>query len=186
MIGELPTALEVGGQALPIRTDFRVILGIYAAWNDPELTKEEQCLICICNLYEHPEQITEENAQEAVEKAYWFCAGGSIPMKDREQVKLLDWEQDERLLFPAINKAAGYETRALPYLHWWSFLGLLGEIGDGLFSQILSIRSKRAKHKTLEKWELEYYREHKDLIDLKHRYSKEEQAERDKINALLD
>ncbi len=172
---------------LPIRTDFRVILGIYAAWNDPELTREEQCLICISNLYEHPEQITEENAQEAVEQAYRFCAGGKDqPESASASLRLFDWEQDERLLFPAINKAAGCETRSLPYLHWWSFLGLFGEIGDGLFSQILSIRSKRAKHKTLEKWELEYYREHKELIDLKPRYSKEEQAERDRINALLD
>ena len=185
MIGELPTALEVGGELLRIRSDFRVVLNIYAAWNDPELTPEEQCIVCICNLYEEPERITQENAQEAVEKAYWFCAGGEMPLDEREPIKVIDWEQDERLIFPAINKAAGHETRSLPYLHWWSFVGLLGEVGEGLLSQVLHIRTKRAKGKKLEKWEAEYYRDHRSLIDLKPRYTKEELAERDRINAML-
>ena len=54
MIGELPTALEVGGELLRIRSDFRVVLNIYAAWNDPELTPEEQCIVCICNFTPMP------------------------------------------------------------------------------------------------------------------------------------
>ena len=39
--------------------------------------------------------------------------------------------------------------------------------------------------KKLEKWEAEYYRDHRSLIDLKPRYTKEELAERDRINAML-
>lgn len=174
MIGELPTALLIAGQSFPIRTDFRVILRIYAAWNDPELTPEEKCTVCLLNLFEHPEQITAENAQEAVRAAYRFCAGGQDTPEDEPPARLFDWEQDERILFPAVNKAAGYETRSVPYLHWWAFLGLMGEIGDGLFSTVLHIRRKRIEGKALDKWEAEFERKNKKLIAL---HSREELAE---------
>lgn len=183
MIGELPVALDVGGQSFPIRTDFRVVLRIFSAWNDPELTPEEKCTICLLNLYEHPEQITAENAQEAVRKAYWFCAGGQDTPEDDPGVRLFDWEQDERILFPAINKAAGYETRTVPYLHWWAFLGLMGEIGDGLFSTVLHIRRKRADGKALDKWEQAFERRNKALIVLR---TPEERAEIEQTKQFLE
>ena len=39
------------------------------------------------------------------------------------------------------------------------------EIGDSLFSSVVSYRKKRAEHKKIEKWEKEFYNENKDLID---------------------
>ena len=182
MIGELPAALSVGGRDFPIRTDFRVILRIFAAWNDPALTDEEKCAVCLLNLYEHPEEITADLAQEAVRAAYWFCAGGQDTPEDTPPVRLFDWEQDERILFPAVNKAAGYETRAVPYLHWWAFLGLMGEIGDGLFSTVLHIRRKRADGKPLDKWETEFERRNRSLIAL---HTPEERAEIAETEAFL-
>lgn len=177
MIGELPTSLTLGGKQFKIRTDFRVILRIFAAWNDPELTPQEQCMICLCNLYEHPEEITPDIAQEAVTQAYRFCAAGQEIDDSKPPVRLFDWEQDERILFPAVNRAAGYETRAVPYLHWWAFVGLLGEIGDGLFSTVLHIRQKRADGKALDKWETEFARKHKKLVNLQTAQERAEIAE---------
>jgi hypothetical protein len=174
MIGELPTSLVLGGKCFPIRTDFRVILRIFAAWNDPALTDAEKCAVCLLNLYEHPEDITPDIAQEAVLAAYRFCAAGEDIGEDaKPPVRLFDWVQDERILFPAVNKAAGYETRAVPYLHWWAFVGLLGEIGEGLFSTVLHIRSKRAEGKSLDKWEADFAHKHHRLIAL---HTPEEQA----------
>ena len=46
---------------------------------------------------------------------------------------------------------------------------------DGTFSNIVSIRSKRMKGKKLEKWEEEFYRENRKMIDLPQKLSKEEQ-----------
>ena len=73
----------------------------------------------------------------------------------------------------------------MPYLHWWAFLGLFYEIGEGLFSQVINIRLKKAKNKKLEKYEKEFYREHKDLIDIRRKRTAEEQADIDRINKLL-
>lgn len=175
MIGELPTTLKIGGEDYSIRSDFRVMLNIFQAFNDPDLTEEEKCFVCLKCLYEDFEKITEDCLEEAVKKAYWFCDGGDIPKEENvKNVKTFDWEQDEHMIFPAVNKAAGYETRAVPYLHWWAFLGLFGEIGEGLFSQVVNIRNKRAKGKKLDKTEKEFYREHKNMIEIKKRLSEEE------------
>lgn len=98
----------------------------------------------------------------------------------------MDWEQDQAIIFPAINKVAGYEVRNPDkYLHWWSFLGMFGEIGEGLYSQVMSIRSKMAKGKKLDKTDKEFYNEHKELIDIKVKLTAEEQAELDFIDNLV-
>lgn len=187
MIGSLPTALEIGVKLYPIRTDFRVVLNIYAAFNDPELTNQGKCYVCIKCLYEDYAHIPREHMQEAVDKAYWFVGGGDLygGNDSKSKIKTMDWEQDEGMIFPAVNKVAGYETRSVPYLHWWAFLGLFNEIGDGLFSQVINIRLKKAKNKKLEKYEKEFYREHKDLIDIRRKRTAEEQADIDRINKLL-
>ena len=47
MIGELPKSLTVNGVEHPIRTDFRDVLKIVCAFNDPELEQEEKVYICL-------------------------------------------------------------------------------------------------------------------------------------------
>ena len=107
----------------------------------------------------------------------WFLDGGDMPKSKPLPRRTLDWEQDAYLIFPAVNKAAGCEVREVEYLHWWSFLGLFNEIGEGLYSQVMSIRQKLAKGKKLEKWEREFFDEHRELIELKQKLTPEEQAE---------
>lgn len=185
MIGALPKSLEVNGTQYPIRSDFRVALLIFEAYSNPELSNYEQAEICLQCLYEDSRSIPIENMQEALEKAVWFLDGGDMPKSKSSDRKTLDWVQDESIIFPAVNKVAGYETRSVEYLHWWSFLGMFNEIGEGLFSTVMSIRSKKVKGKKLDKWEQEFYRDHKEMVDIKTRYSEEEQQEIDKLNDLL-
>ena len=56
-------------------------------------------------------------------------------------------------------------------------LGFFMEIGDGLFSQIIAIRQKKAKHKKLEKWEKEFERENADMVGIRKRLSSEAKKE---------
>ena len=113
MIGQLPKFLEIGGKEYPIDSDFRTMLNIYAAFNDPELTAEEQCFICVNTLFEDFSAIPHEHIQEAVEKAYRFAGGGDIPEENVSSVKIIDWEQDERIIFPAVTKPQ--DMRHVPY-----------------------------------------------------------------------
>ena len=56
------------------------------------------------------------------------------------------------------------EVRALPYLHWWTFLGYYQSVDhDGLFGFVLTIRQKKARGKKLEKYEQEFYRSNVNL-----------------------
>lgn len=184
MIGDLPTSLDIAGKKYAIRSDFRVVLTIIQAMNDPHLSDQEKCYVCLKCLYVDLGSLPGKDLQEAAEKAYWFVGGGDTPKSERD-VRTFDWEQDESIIFPAVNKAAGYETRAVKYLHWWSFLGLFGEIGEGLFSQVTHIRSKMARGKKLDKWEKEFVRNHKELITLRTRLSEEDQRKQNEDEEFL-
>ena len=130
-------------------------------------------------------QIPQEHMEEAILQAKWFVDCGQEEDDKKPAKKVMDWEQDEPILFPAINKVAGMETRAAPYIHWWTFSGYFMEIEEGAFSTVLGIRQKKAKGKKLEKWEQEFYRNNKKLCDIRKRYTEEEQAEIDYWNNLL-
>lgn len=162
MIGILPKSLEVGGQYYKINSDYRVILNLFEVLQSGELSDLEKAYITVKSVY--IDVIPDKLFFDAVKKAYWFCDGGDVPKSEPAKVKLIDYKHDEGIIFPAVNKAAGCEIRAVPYLHWWTFLGYFGEIGEGLFSTVLNIRHKRAEGKKLEKWERDFLRKHKEMI----------------------
>ena len=89
--------------------------------------------------------------------------------------KLVDWEQDYRLIVAPINRVTGQEVRALEYMHWWTFLLAYMEIGDCTFAQVVSIRSKRAKGKKLDKSEQEFYKQNKQMVDFKRQYTAQDE-----------
>lgn len=181
MIGSLPKSLKIGENHYKIRSDFRVALLIFEAFNDAELSDSEKIQVCLQCLYEEIPADTEDAYRQAV----WFLDGGNMPKSRRNHGKIFDWKQDECLIFPAVNRSAGFETRSAEYVHWWTFLGYFSEIGEGLFSQVLNIRRKKSEGKKLEKWEREFYSGHREIIDLKRAVSGEEQAEIDRLNAIM-
>ena len=183
MIGELPTSLVISGVSYPIRYDYRIALLIFEAYEDKELTREEQHMVCLRCLYEDHSRIPEKDLKEAIEKAIWFLDGGDMP-KTENRVKTLDWKQDERMIFSAVNKTSGCECRAVP-MHWWSFLGYLSEIGDCLLSTVMHIRHKRGRGEKLEKYELKVCREHSELINIKEKLTEEENKEKDIVDSLF-
>lgn len=179
---ELPTSLDVGGTSYAIRSDYRVVLDILRHYASPDYEQDEKALICLGILY--VDDIPPELYEEAYKKAIGFIDAG-IKDDGRPKPRTMDWDQDAPLIVPAINRVLGGEVRSMPYLHWWTFVGAYMEIGEGVFSSVLSIRQKKAKHKKLEKNEQEFYRENKSLIDMQPRYSAEEQAEIDRLNEML-
>lgn len=186
MIGVLPTKLKIGGKLYDIRSDYREILNIYQAFEDKDLTDMQKAYICMKCLYVSFESIPEQHMQEAVNKAYWFCDGGDIPKSEPAKIKTLDWEHDESIIFPAVNKVAGYEVRSCEYMHWWSFLGMFGEIGEGLFSTVMSLRQKKAEGKKLEKWERSFYKKNKNLVNIMSEENQEDiKATEEFLNTLI-
>ena len=155
MIAMLPKSLEVCGVSYDINSDYRNVLRIFEAFNDSAITNGEKAYICLKRLY--LTDIPDQHIEEA---------------------------HDEGFLLPAVSRAAGVvDIRALEYLHWWTFLGFFGEIGEGLFSTVVQLRRKLAEGRKLEKYELEFYERNKNLIIIR---SPEEQAAVDETEAYLN
>lgn len=175
MITGLPKEIELSnGVSYPIRWDFRDVLNLFEALNDPDTTDWERGYYLLQILYEDWETIPEELLNEAVEKGLWFLNGGDSSPQQKGP-KLMDWEQDYPILIPAINRVAGKEVRELPALHWWTFIGYYQEIGgDCTFAQVVSIRSKLKRGKKLSKEDREYYNRNKSVIDFRNRRTAEE------------
>lgn len=192
MIGALPEALSVGGVEYPIRTDYRNVLQVFEAFQDPELYPEEKQIVSVYLLFEDffgPDDVDSAVAdgfdmEEAVKQIAWFIAAGREEKKD--ELPTYSWRQDEQMIFSAVNKVAGMETRELPYLHWWTFVGYFNEIGEGTFTYIMGIRHKLNSGKKLEKHEREFLAKNHDMVEIKPVLTEEEQAQEDAYKALVD
>lgn len=189
---ELPTSLEVGGKEYAIRTDYRVILDILAAMNDPEIfvpgmteeeKKMEQSMTMLQILYIDFYSMPPKDWQEAMKKAVYFIDCG-IKGDDKPKPRTMDWEQDAPIIAPEISKVAGRDIR-IGETHWWEFFGYYLGIGEGVFNTIISIREKKRRGKKLEKWEREFYSKNKSLIDLKARTAERSDEEKEALRQLF-
>lgn len=193
MIGALPETLTVGGVEYPIRTDYRNVLQVFEAFQDPELEQTEKWIVAIYLMFEDfscADDVLQAaqngfSLEDAIKKISWFISAGQ-PEKQVLEKPTYNWKQDEQIIFSAVNKVAGKETRELEYLHWWTFLGYFNEVGEGTFSFIVGIRNKLNKGKKLEKNEKEFLARNKELVRLEKPKTREEQEQEDAYNALLD
>ncbi|SEU06345.1 Bacteriophage Gp15 protein [Lacrimispora sphenoides] len=111
MIGALPASLNVGGEEYPVETDFRNILIGLTACADPEYNDRERLYILMKRLFrDRLNEIPEDYITEAAEKAKWFIDCGQVVEDKKPPLKVIDWEQDEPIIFPAINKLAHRES----------------------------------------------------------------------------
>lgn len=193
MIGTLPEALPVSGREYPIRTDYRNVLQVFEAFQDSELHPEEKWIVAIYLLFEDfscADDVLQAvqsgfNFDEAIKQILWFISAGQ-PEKKIVEMPVYNWGQDEQMIFSAVNKVAGKETRELDYMHWWTFLGYFNEVGEGTFSFIVGIRHKLNHGKKLEKHEKEFLSYNKELVLMKKPKTKEEQEQEDAYQALLN
>ena len=177
MIWSLPIAVDIDGKEYAIRNkcDYRVVLDVIAVLKDNELNQEEKIK---CSLFIFYEDITGlEDVETAVNEMLKIINVGEEEENNNEPPKpqLMDWEHDFTQLAPPISRTLGYSVRdANHYTHWYDFIGAYMEIGECTFSNIITIRSKKQKGKPLEKWEQEFYRENKKLVDLPQNLTDEE------------
>ena len=173
MIYGLPTSLPVNGKDYKIRSDYRAVLDVLSALNDPDLDDTGKAQVLLQIFYEEWETIPQRDYQEAIDGFFEFLRCGEEEPK-KKAPKLMDWEQDFKYIIAPVNKIAGKELRSVEYCHWWTFMSYYQEIGESTFSTIVGIRSKLAKGKKLDKSEQEWYRENKDMVDFKNKYSEQD------------
>ncbi len=163
----LPVSVAVGGRELPIRTDYRAVLDVLAAMNDPALDDRARAYVTLRIIF--PGEVPPKLTGEAIAAACRFIDGGAPACSGTARgagIRLFDWEADASLIIPAVNRVAHTEIRALPYLHWWTFLSYFFEIGESLFSSVLRVRYKRAHGLRLDPVESEFYRRNRAVCDM--------------------
>ena len=180
---ELPTSLVIGGVGYSIRSDYRAVLDILIALNDNELDERDKSYVMLKIMYEKCEEIPPEHWEEALQKASEFIDCGQRD-DGKKHPKTVDWEQDANIIIPAVNKVAHTEIRAVPYMHWWTFMSYYMEIGESLFASVINIRLKKNKGKKLEKHEQEFYKENKAIIDFEQKEQRSD-VEKAELRALF-
>lgn len=178
----LPTELEFGGGRWAIRSDYRQVLTILSAFEDPELTDAEKLYVCLHNLFVDFGRMGPEDYAGAYRAAVDFIDCGA---KGGGGPRTMDWEQDAPLIFAAVNRAAGREVRGVAYMHWWTFLGLFMEIRGSMYATVLALRQKRARHKKLEKHEQEFWNGNLEICRLRRRLTEAERAEKARLERLV-
>ena len=143
----LPRSVMIGGKDYEIRTDFREVLQIIEGLRNPDIPEWIRWHIAIGSFFIG--EIPAENKREAMDYLASFISYQELDAKPGPV--LMDWEQDAKAIVADVNKVAGTEIRALPYLHWWTFLSYFHAIGEGQFSTMVAIRNKLRKGKPLEK-----------------------------------
>lgn len=190
---KLPTSLHVGGANYKIRTDYRVILDILAAMNDPDILdpgmtedekQAEKVLTMLQILYIDFDRMPPSDWKEASEKACEFIDCG-IHDDGTPKPRLMDWEQDAPIIVPAVNKVCNFDVRSVKYMHWWTFFGYYMEIGECMLSTVVSIRDKKRRGKKLEKWEQEFYRNNKHIVDLRTKKAERSEEEKEELRKLF-
>lgn len=176
MVYELPTSVKVCDTEYAIRSDFRAVLDICIALEDPELELQEKAIVALTIFYPDFEEMPTEHYTEALKRCFWFINCGAEEDKTRKAPKLMDWEQDFQYIVAPVNRVMGAEIRSMEYLHWWTFISAYYEIGDCLFAQIVRIRDLKAQGKSLDKADKEFYQRNRAIIDLKTTYTEQEET----------
>lgn len=173
MMYELPKSLTVCGSEYEIRSDYRAVLDICAALSDNKLDDQDKALVALDIMYPAFAEMPPEHYQEAIQQCFWFINCGDDD-QNRKAPKLMDWKHDFRYIVAPINRVVGQDVRSIPYLHWWSFISAYYEIGDCTFAQIVRIRDRKARGKTLDKMDREWYNRNRSLVDLPTNYTEAE------------
>lgn len=163
---DLPQKAEINGREYDIRSDFREILDILMMMSDPEMPDEDKAIAALMMFYPDYDEIPTADYEAAVKWCYQFIDGGE-EIKTKKSPRLMDWEQDYPLIIAPVNRILGYEARGKDHLHWWTFLAAYREIGDCTFARIVGIRDKRRRGKKLDKLDQEFYRENREMVELK-------------------
>ncbi|MCI9026686.1 MAG: hypothetical protein HFF47_01405 [Lawsonibacter sp.] len=172
----LPETVCVGGLEYQINADYRDILEVIEYLQAPGMDDVTRRYVAMSLFYEGFDAISRSDYGEAMEEMLRFINLGEDPEDGMPQPKTIDWEQDRTIIASEVNKVAGLDVRGLKFLHWWTFMGFFGAIGEGQLSMLVSIREKRRKGKKLEDWERDYYRRNVHRVEFRKKYTEAEEA----------
>lgn len=168
----LPRTVRVGERNYAVHADYRDILQIIDILSDEGELEPLRWEIAGCLFCDDFDTLdTEEKNAMLQELSRFVNCGRDEDPEAPQRPKMIDWKQDQQLIVADINKAAGQEIRALPFLHWWTFIAWFNAIGDGTLANVVALREKLRKGQKLERWERDFYNENRKMIDFQAQYT---------------
>lgn len=164
LIDKLPTKIKVNENIYNINYDYKTIIKILMAFEDNELTHNEQLHILITNLYK--EQPLKEDMLEAIRKGIKFIDGGTEDVEEATKKRIYSFKKDGNYIFSGINQTHHIDLSDKVNLHWWVFLSLFMDMSsDCTFGELVYYRKRKNEGK-LTKEEKANYNKIKKLVEL--------------------
>lgn len=173
-----------------IRTDFRIGIQISQCLRDDEYEEHERVAIALKLLYGCG---IPDDIEQAMRGLGWFLAAGDpkepdLKMKpieeadsdDEEDDAIFDFDVDSGRIISAFRRFYNIDLTHAK-MHWFEFLGLMGDLGECAFSKIVGYRNMNLSD--IPQTQRQTYAELKKKYSLrKQEYTEEEQ---ERINAFL-
>ena len=177
---QLPQRVTLEEIDYDLNTDFRQILKIFRVFDDESLPLIVRWLVALRLFYR--QEVARPHRQAAMEYLGQFLRCGA---PDTPGQPLYRWDTDGPAIIAGVNAAAGQEIRALPYVHWWTFLGWFHAIGQGQLATVVGLRQKLRAGRKLEDWEQDFYRQNRALVVMSSPLTAAEATEKARLNRLL-
>lgn len=165
----------------PIDSSFRTGIKISMSMTDPELSDVERFYIATYLLF--PEKRPEPH--EAAEAIEWFMTEfnhDNYQQKKNEDI-IMDWDVDQWRIYAAFRNQYNIDLHTAE-LHWFAFMGLLGNLQECTLTHVMDIRQKKITSK-MSKDEKTAYRNMKKIFAIKapenEKVTPEEQARIDEF-----
>lgn len=136
IISGLPQGIEVDGEIIPIRTDFRVSMLFELLMRDPELTNEEKLEEALL-LYLGEDQLKvlpADKLDQIINGLLWFyrcgtAEEGSRRGSDTNSLPPYSFELDTAFLYASFMEAYQIDLESVN-MHWWKFWALFTNLPD--------------------------------------------------------
>ena len=172
LLNKFPTKIRIDNIDYEINSDYRNCLKIILAFEDDELTVEEQYYIMLSLLYKK----MPENIELAIEKAILFLNCGK-EYEVSESRRTYSFSKDSEYIYSAMNQTHNIDLESIEYLHWWKFVFLFMDVDkDCTFSYITSLRYKKNNGK-LDSYDKKIWIEMREIVDLDYSIEDEEESE---------
>jgi hypothetical protein len=146
-----------------------MVLDCFNALGDEKLSEDYRVLASLIIFYNELNSLEDvytyaDYLTDLTKDMYNFFNCGQEDWGASAGASVIDWDKDAQMICSAVNHVAGHEVRRPEYLHWWTFLGYYGAVGESTLATVVSIRYKIVKGHKLEKWEQKFKRENPDYF----------------------
>lgn len=184
MFNVLLDALPWDWKGYPVDMNFDTGIKVSQCLADEELTNEERIATALYLIFPEGAQLDADSATEALK---WYLNGWNHDnnSKKKDEAVVMDFDIDQWRIYAAFRAQYGINLNKAS-LHFWEYMGLLSNLTECAFTQVVSIRSKKITSKMSKEDKTAVLEAKKIYAINKHEDYIETEAERAETAAALE